>query len=946
MKKKILLSILASSQLLIAGQVVTPGDEPYYKSDLKGSNTQYIYSESSKYMADNLAKREEALNREYEKHFGYKLDQKLYVNFVSNHSEYPNSFATQGPVNLQALFMGGGQMVDYMTSKSWAGAILYHESAHNYQVNAKASAVSRGLSSVFSNSPLPLSLGGIPLPLFVIPNTMLPSFLLEGNAVLNESWHGNGGRLYSGYFKAMAIEQAKQGNINPSFLFNQDTFDFPYGERTYMLGGFFQYYLASTYGLDKADQFFFNHSKSWMWPFRTNYIFEMTFGVSFEQAISDYNQWLLAEGEGFVEAQGEPIAHSQFHYQFGDNCDKIYFNVSDGIQEPELVRLFKKDKSVNVERDNYLPGRMLNHHDKYYTINAANTSPMYITQGLFDDDGMILDGSEDKIIFGYLKDDVPVYFDAMTSGIEPQLYVGDEYYGTANSSVYIDAHDNIYYFRQEGKTRTLYKNKSAIYTYKDFYGFPVGVDSQSRVYFVGNSAKGSSLYRVNKYAKAERVLDADNIVDARLVNDDEVLVAAIDGEEYYYVVNKMHIRSEVPTEVRLTLEDHDYYNSPLNFDKGSALADEDLPLEDGYYGPLNLKYATGSLGAGVAKNTDDKNVFTYNVNLHFEDPMMTNTLDLFAQQGADEIGLYGMSYTNNRHLLEFGATAYGVYGVGSDTNVTRRPYNENNQTWGAEQDIPVESRNYGLSAYLKLPVYKQGYRAADISLSYYQDYDDNARAPLVLQGQVYQFEKYQMATNPAFYHNLTLFGTLDRGDYAAGGDYTLEHSLPWKFYVGMNLKGVRTDFDGNVTTNKDYTRGIKFTPYQTDVVGDPSIIVMKNLRYARSVKQALVGGVNLAKQFDGRLLFFTFPLSVVREKLYASYNYFDIQDFTQSTRDFSTHSKFNEYTVGVNFETRVLNTLSIPFGFEYVYNKEACEEKAGDKLCDEGRFNFVTSASF
>ena len=946
MKKALVLSALLSTQLLMAGQTITPGDEAYYKANLKETNVQFIYSESSKYMADDFAKREAALHAEYEKYFGFKLDQKLYVTFVSARSEFPNSFAGQSPVNIQALYMGGSQLVDYMAVKSWGGVILYHETTHNYQTNPKASAVSRSLYTVFSNSALPLTIGPVPLPLFVMPNAMLPSYLLEGNAVLNESWHGNGGRLYNGYLKAMTIEQAKEGNINPSFLFNQDTNAFPYGERTYILGGFFQYYLASTYGLEKTDQFFFNHSKSWLWPFRTNNAFEITFGVDFEQAISDYNKWLLAEGEGFVEAKGEPIAHSQFFTQLGDNCDKIYFNTSDGIQEPELVRLFKKDKATDIRRDNFFAGRMVNKNDEYYTINASHTSPMYITQGLYDDDGLILEGSEDKIVFGYLKDDVPVYFDAKTSGIEPQLFVGDESYGTAHSSVYIDKDDNIYYFRQNAKTRTLYKNKTAIYTLNDYYGFPVGVDSQERVYFIANSAKGSSLFRVDAKGKAQRVSDADNIVDARLVNDDEVLLAAINGEEYYYVVNDMKIKSEGPTETHLTLEDHDYYTSPLSFDEGSKLPDADMVLEDEYYSPLNLKYSRSSLALSMGKNTDDESVLTYDVEFHLEDPMMTNTLDLFVKKDVDEIGLYGATYSNNRHLLEFGGTAYGVYGVSSDANVTRRQYNENNQSWSAEQEVPVKNRDYGVSVYAKLPVYEHGYRSADIAVNYYQDYDDNARAPLVLKANLSQFEKYAMATDPAFYQNLTVFGTLDRSDYAYGGNYALSHSLPWKFYVGMNLNGVRSTFDGNVTENQDYTRGVKFTPFQTDVVGDPSIVVMKNLRYNRSVKQALVGGVNLIKQFDGRLLFFTFPVSVVREKVYASYNHFDIQDYGQSTKDFSTHSKFNEYTVGANFEFLVLNYIPIPLGFEYVYNKEACEEISDEKTCDEGRFGFSTGFEF
>ncbi len=947
MKKIIILSALLSSQLLMAGEAITPGDEAYYKVDLNGSNTQFIFSKSSKYMADDLAKREAAMHADYDKYFGYKLDDTLHVTLVSNHSQFPNSFAGQSPLVLQALYMGGAQLPDYMASKSWAGNILYHETAHNYQGNPKASSIARGLHTIFGNGVLPLTLGPIPFPAFSVPNATITSYLLEGNAVLNESWHGNGGRLYNGYLKALTIEQAKEGNINPAFLYNQDTFDFPYGERTYILGGFFQYYLAKTYGLDKANLFFYNNSKSWSWPFRTNNAFKMTFGVNFEQAISDYNAWLLAEAEGFVEAKGEPIATSFLFNQLGNSCDEIFFNTHDGIQEPELVRLYKKDKVVTKKRDNFLAGRMVKQHDAYYTMNATNTSPMYITQGLFDDDGMIKDGTDGKLIYGYVKDGVPVYADADISGIEPQIFVGDTFYTTANSSVFIDKDDNLYYFKRENGTRTLYKNKQAIYQMDDFYGFPVGVDSKGRVYFTANSAKGSSLYRVDEQGQAERVSDADNVVDARLIDDEEVLIAAVNGKEYYYVVNKLNPKPEAPVETHLFFEKEDYYHSDSNFIAASKLPDANLSMEDGYYSPLNLHYSNSALGVGSAKNEDDESVFTYDVSMHFADPMLTNTLDLFVKSGVDELGLYGMTYTNNRHLVEFAGTVYGVYGAGKDDNITRRTYNENNQTWSKEFDTPIESRDYGFSVSARLPVYQHGYRSADLAVSYYQDYDDNNREPLVVSGHVSQFEQYAVATDPAFYHSLSLFGTLDRGDVAFGGDYALSHSLPWKMYVGMKLKGVHTNFDGNVSNDEDYTRGIKFTPFQTDVVGDPSVVVMKNLRYSRSVKQAMVGGVNFAKQFDGRLLFFTFPVSLVREKFYASYNYYDVVDFGQSTRDFSTHSKFNEYTAGVNFEFRVLNFMPIPLNIEYVYNKEACDEQTADgEKCDAGRIGFGTGLTF
>jgi len=68
---------------------------------------------------------------------------------------------------------------------------------------------------------------------------MINPFLLEGNAVLNESRFGNGGRLYSGYALAELIEMANGGLITPELTYNS-TLEFPYGEKSYLIGDFFR----------------------------------------------------------------------------------------------------------------------------------------------------------------------------------------------------------------------------------------------------------------------------------------------------------------------------------------------------------------------------------------------------------------------------------------------------------------------------------------------------------------------------------------------------------------------------------------------------------------------------------------------------------------------------------------------------------------------------------
>lgn len=919
---------MCCTQMLNAGAAIVPGDETYYTATLQQPDVEMLYTAQNRYAAQEAMALEPMIHREYENAFGYTLDQTLYVGIISRQNQIANGFSTQYPLNMQINYIGGTQLVDYFTTTSWLDTLLYHETAHNYQLNAKGSGVSRGLSALFGNNPLPL----FPLPLFAVPNMMLTSYLLEGNAVLNESWHGNGGRLYNGRFLAESILQAKAGHITPPFLFNQTTHAFPYYDRHYIVGGFFQLYLAQKYGLEKTNRFFYNHSKSWWWPFRTNHVFEMTFGESFEDALAGYNAWLLDKGRGFAEAKGKVVARSKKFTSLNSNRDEIFFLTSDAQHAPELVRLFKKDKTLKTARGSFLQGKVIIAHNRYVTQSSNHTGPTKIYQGLFDDDGHIVKGTEGKMIQGYLKNGVPVYFDVASSFEEPQLYVGDLFYAKVNSSVYIDKDDNLYYFVQNGKKRTLYKNKDALYTLDDYYGIVCDVDAKGRVYFVANSEKGSALYRLEE-GRAVRVSRADNVVEARLVDEDEVLIAAIGRNDYYYVIEKIEPRARTPYARSFFFEKKPYF--------ATFRSDANLSLDNRYVEPLQLHYAGGSAFAGAGENAGE-NVFTYAVSANFQDPLLTNNFGLFAQQGVDKKGLVGARYANSAHLLSFGAQVYGVYNDGDPS--AYYDYNATTNVYSNEHNLTQESRGYGFVVSADLPIVASGYNEAAVTTLFYQDYDSNARSPWVTSLVARHAERYGQAADDEYLNALSLFGALDRGDMAGGFDYKLSHALPWKMFAGIGLQGVRTDYDRNAgpAPDKDFTRGVKFTPFQNILFQDRATVVMPTLEHTRFVKQAVVAEAKLVKQFDGRLLFFTFPLSLTRELVYGKYRYYNIQDFGQSDA-FDAHTVYHETTVGLSLELLMLNKMTIPLSMEYIHNDNVKDAEGNP---NPNHFRFVLGAAF
>ena len=114
---------------------------------------------------------------------------------------------------------------------------------------------------------------------------------------------------------------------------------------------------------------------------------------------------------------------------------------------------------------------------------------------------------------------------------------------------------------------------------------------------------------------------------------------------------------------------------------------------------------------------------------------------------------------------------------------------------------------------------------------------------------------------------------------------------------------------------------------------DPSTVSMPSLDSAVYVKEASFVELNAAKVINLSAYFFTFPLSLQRESIYAKYRYYDITQYG------GLKHNVNEATVGLTFNTVVLNSFSFPVSLEYIYND-------ADFIQYEGKFRFLLGASF
>ncbi|PQJ88948.1 hypothetical protein [Aliivibrio sifiae] len=885
--------------LAYAAPLVTPNnagvaqDQDYYTQDVR--NTRLIFTEENKQHAEHAAGIESILQPAYEDTFGYQMDDRLNVGLMSSYNQIANGFSTQYPLNRQINYMGGAQLPDYFSSSSWLDTLLFHETAHDYQMNAKDNLVSKSMFAVLHNG----SIGPIGIIPAVLPNSTSSSFMLEGNAVLNESWHGQGGRLYSGRYRAMTHVHAKASNLSQERLYN-DTLFFPYGESTYVFGSQYQYYLAKTYGLDVTNKYFKNRSQHWLWPFQVNKPMKKTVGEDFDTTFAAWVKQETQEAKEMQLAQGKVIARSKYYGELNTQQGNILFLTNPtAVRAPTLVHYNLTNNEVTKESSSLDMGKVYYNQDKYYTVSGRRTSVWRTTQGLFDNDAQIKKGSEGRVHQGYTSDGKDVYFKTTESFVQPQLYVGDELYKAVNSSVLVH-NDNLYYFVQKDNNRTLYRNKESLLTLPAFYSIVKDVDSQGRVYFIANTETGSSLYRT-KDGKVERVLNADNVIDAQLINDDKVLATAISADDYYYVVEDMEITAEAPYQVKLFWDD----KGGLADQQQQKLANlEDKPLNtDTSYGLFNnIHYSRGALTVGAASekddNGEDKQKLRYNATFEFTDPLQRSTYNLWTMNDDEYSDLIGAGFSNNQFFIMGGVRAYYVLNDNySDTNIQKD-----------------QTRNSGLAAQLRLPFLQTGFWNAEISGNFYQDYKLNEREPLSAQLDISRTEHYGNSWLLNKEAAVSLYGVQDRDDAIHGASLSFGTDLPAEFYI--NLSGKYSGSDTNKAGIYE-RRGVELTQGNDFINNDPSSFIMPSLKDGAFAETASLAELTLSKVINLSAYSFKGPISLRREMIELSYRRYDLGK-VNTLGDVD----INQGIIGLHFDTLIMNVLPIGFYTQYIHNDE------------------------
>lgn len=574
------------------------GDTPYLQSPVT-DKLEIIISESYKKESPFIRQYSRQFHEEYKSLFSNKLpSSKNFLIFISPKKQMLNGNVKVFPLPLVHIYSNSHHVINTATIHNWLQDSLSHEMAHLYQLNSQGR-----LSSWLSFLPAFFW--------FIYPNIYLNRLILEGNAVLFESLYGTGGRLFSGEARAFVFSQIKN-KVSLKRLFNDynDTFS---RKEKYLHGGYFFAYLMENYSLEHINQIFSNHRKHILFPIGIQSIdrtFYKTFGKNFQSLFKKYKKFYLPEAVNQKSSPDPILLTSGISTPLNSDNKWIYFLTSEGKTTPRLVVLNKKTLKLSRKKRDMPLGKVFFLKKTFYSIGTAHTKTMVSETSLFKDGYIPLKKYNSRYVMD-IKGNTTLSLHTNKGPIGFPLYVNNSFYDYIQSTALMDDQKNIYYFKQNKNIRTLYYNKTPLWSFEGYYSFPVDADKEG-VYFVGPTKYGSSLFAY-KNGQVLRLSPSDTIVSGRKINDSQFLVSEVGPYNYSYKIITLSEREETPYLYTYNFEKLSYFHfSPGDIPrikKGLSLSQKEklqieTPLID-FPEPMEDENLIADLNAEVSANSED-----------------------------------------------------------------------------------------------------------------------------------------------------------------------------------------------------------------------------------------------------------------------------------------------------------------------------------------------------
>ena len=194
---------------------------------------------------------------------------------VTDNVDVSNGFATPFPTNRITIFALPPTFVPELRHyDDWLQLVITHELAHIFHLDRTRGIWSLG-RRIFGRNPV------------LLPNALLPSWVIEGLAVHYETKFTGSGRLASTEFPMLARAAALVDAVPPPDAWSLSTSRFPLGQHAYGYGAMLMNQLANS-GDKLGMGVFVDEVAGHLIPFRLNRAVKASFGISVNGAFAQY----------------------------------------------------------------------------------------------------------------------------------------------------------------------------------------------------------------------------------------------------------------------------------------------------------------------------------------------------------------------------------------------------------------------------------------------------------------------------------------------------------------------------------------------------------------------------------------------------------------------------------------------------------------------------------
>lgn len=332
-------SITFISCFLFAATPAYAGDPDIAYHTLKTEHFNIHYDNKLEKMAQRAAMVSEDIYSRVTTTLGWEVEGTVQIQIVDS-TDYPNGLASTHRypfIQLYATPPDIDSPLQYFDDYLYT--LILHEFTHITHIQMQYG-ISRIYNSVFGD--------------VYLPNSMQPTWFVEGLAVLLETTRTTRGRIRSPYYHMVIRTHALEGKLQTLAQASNSTLAYPRGSADYIYGSLFMKYLYDRFGEDAIVKMCHRYAAQPI-PYGLNRIFQEVTQVPLVQLWEDWTQKMVKEAkqvQAQVQQEGQTDSIRLTHngeskgHPIVTSDGEIILPVSDGIRRSALTVLSSDGEEI------------------------------------------------------------------------------------------------------------------------------------------------------------------------------------------------------------------------------------------------------------------------------------------------------------------------------------------------------------------------------------------------------------------------------------------------------------------------------------------------------------------------------------------------------------------------------------------------------------------------